>query len=91
MNEFIQKVVGWIKSAWGTWSMMQKLILAGIVAAALVGVVVLVGVSSKPTIAPVIDAPITDEAARNQIVTRINQEGVRTIVSSSGVVSVEDE
>ncbi|MDR0637699.1 MAG: flagellar M-ring protein FliF [Spirochaetaceae bacterium] len=91
MNEFIQKVVGWIKSAWGAWSMMQKLILAGIVAAALIGVVALVGVSSKPTIAPVIDAPITDEAARSQIVTRINQEGVKTIVSSSGVVSVEDE
>ncbi|MDR1470220.1 MAG: flagellar M-ring protein FliF [Spirochaetaceae bacterium] len=91
MNAFFQKVVGWLKAAWGTWSMMQKLILAGIVAAALIGVVALVGVSSKPTIAPVIDAPIADETARNQIVTRINQEGVKTFVSASGVVSVEDE
>jgi flagellar M-ring protein FliF len=91
MNEFFQKVLGQIKSAWGAWSMMQKLILAGIAAAALIGVVALVGVSSTPTTAPVIDAPITDEAARSQIVTRINQEGVKTFVSASGIVSVENE
>jgi flagellar M-ring protein FliF len=91
MNEFFQKVLGQLKSAWGAWSMAQKLILAGIAAAALIGVVALVGVSSTPTTAPVIDAPIMDETARNQIVTRINQEGVRTFVSSSGIVSVENE
>jgi flagellar M-ring protein FliF len=91
MNEFMQKMVERVKSLWKTWSMMQKLILAGIAVAAVVAVVALVGVSSTPTIAPVIDAPITDEAARNQIVTRINQEGVKTTVSSSGVISVENE
>jgi flagellar M-ring protein FliF len=91
MNEFMQKMVERVKSLWKTWSMVQKLILAGIAVAAVVAVVALVGVSSTPTIAPVIDAPITDEAARNQIVTRINQEGVRTTVSSSGVISVENE
>jgi flagellar M-ring protein FliF len=91
MNAFLQKVAGWLKTAWNAWSMMQKLILAGIVAAALIGVVALVGVSSAPTTAPVIDAPIIDETARSQIVTRINQEGVKTFVSASGIVSVENE
>jgi flagellar M-ring protein FliF len=91
MNEFIKKVVEQIKSAWKTWTMPQKLILAGIAVAAVVAVVALVGVSAKPTIVPVIDAPITDEAARNQIVTRINTEGVKTTVSASGVISVENE
>jgi flagellar M-ring protein FliF len=91
MNEFMKKAVAWLKNAWGAWSMMQKLILAGIVAAAFIGVVALVGVSSRPTTALVIDAPITDEAARSRIVTRINQEGVKTTVSSNGVISVADE
>jgi flagellar M-ring protein FliF len=91
MNAFLQKVVGWLKTAWSTWSMMQKLILTGIVLAALIGVVALVGVSSQPTTVPVIDAPITDEAARSQIVTRINQEGAKTFISTSGIVSVENE
>jgi flagellar M-ring protein FliF len=91
MNEFIQKILEQIKTAWKTWSMMQKLILAGIAVAVVVAVAALVGVSAKPTIVPVIDAPITDEAARNQIVTRINTEGVKTVVSSSGVISVENE
>jgi flagellar M-ring protein FliF len=91
MNEFIKKIVEQIKSVWKTWSMMQKLILAGIAVAAVIAVVALFGVSAKPTIVPVIDAAITDEAARNQIVTRINTEGVKTIVSASGVISVENE
>jgi flagellar M-ring protein FliF len=91
MNAFLQNVVAWLKTAWNTWSVMQKLILAGIAVAALIGVVALVGVSSRPTVMPVIDAPITDETARSQIVTRINQEGVKTFVSASGIVSVENE
>jgi flagellar M-ring protein FliF len=77
MNEFMQKVAA------------RKLILAGIAVAAVVAVVA--GVSSKPTMVPVIDAPITDEAAWSWIMTRINHEGVKTLVSSGGVISVENE
>jgi flagellar M-ring protein FliF len=91
MTEFMQKGEGRIKPLWKTWTMARKLILAGLAVAAVVAVAALAGVSSKPTIARVIAAPITDEAARNQIVTRINQEGVRTTVSSGGVISVENE
>ncbi|MDR1095296.1 MAG: flagellar M-ring protein FliF [Spirochaetaceae bacterium] len=91
MNEFFQKIAERMKALWKTWTMTQKLILAGIAVAAVVAVAALVGVSSSPTIVPVIDAPIADEAARNQIVTRINQEGVRATVSSGGIISVENE
>jgi flagellar M-ring protein FliF len=91
MNEFIKKVVGQLQSVWKTWTTVQKLILAGIAVVAVAAIVSLVGFSSKPTIVPVIDAPITDEAARNQIVTRINLEGAKTTVSGSGVISVENE
>jgi flagellar biosynthesis/type III secretory pathway M-ring protein FliF/YscJ len=64
--------------------MVRKLILAGIAVAALAGVL------SRPTMVPVIDAPVTDEAAWSRIMTRINQEGVKTLVSSGGVISVEN-
>jgi flagellar M-ring protein FliF len=83
MSGIMRKVAGRIKVAWNTWPMTRKLILAGI-AVTIVGIAVL----SKPVIVPVIAAPVTDEAARGRIVTRINQEGVTAIVSSSGVVSV---
>jgi flagellar M-ring protein FliF len=40
---------------------------------------------------PVIDAPIRDEAALDRIVTRLNEEGVKTQVTAAGVVQVPDE
>jgi flagellar M-ring protein FliF len=39
---------------------------------------------------PVIDAPIRDENNLDRIITRINQEGVKTSVNAAGIVMVED-
>ncbi len=39
MNEWFKKVFGQIKALWSKWTLVQKLILAGIVAAAVVGTV----------------------------------------------------
>jgi flagellar M-ring protein FliF len=91
MNEFFQKMAERIKSLWKTWSMVQKLILAGVAVAAVIAVVALAGVLSKPAMVPVIAAPITDEAAWSRIMACINHEGVKTLVSSGGVISVESE
>ena len=91
MNDFIKKILGHITGLWGKWSMPQRLILVGIAVAVIAGVVALFGVSSSPSYVPVIDAPIRDEAARDRIVLRINQEGEKTIVSSAGLVQVIDE
>jgi flagellar M-ring protein FliF len=91
MNELFKKIIGNIVSLWGKWTFIQKIILIGIAAAALAGIVVMVTVSSSPTMVPVIDTPIADENARDRIITRINEEGVRTSVSPVGVVMVPDE
>jgi flagellar M-ring protein FliF len=91
MNEWLQKFIEQIKTLWGKWTLVQKLILVGIVVAALVAVVVMVRVSATPTMVPIIDAPIKDETARDRIITRINEEGVKTTVSSTGVIMVSDE
>jgi flagellar M-ring protein FliF len=91
MNEFLKNLVGRLKTAWGAWTVAQKLILVGIAAGVMIAIIALVGVSSKPTLVPVIDAPIAEETMQNRIVTRINQEGVRTTVSASGIISVADE
>ncbi|AEJ19813.1 flagellar basal-body MS-ring/collar protein FliF [Gracilinema caldarium] len=91
MNEWLQKFIEQIKTLWGKWTLVQKIILIGIVVAALVAVVVMVRVSATPTMVPIIDAPIKDENARDRIITRINEEGVKTTVSSTGVIMVSDE
>lgn len=91
MNEWLQKFIEQIKTLWGKWTLVQRLILIGIVVAALVAIVVMVRVSATPTMVPIIDAPIKDETARDRIITRINEEGVKTSVSSTGVIMVSDE
>jgi len=91
MNEWLKRFVSQISGLWGKWTLVQKLILGGVVAAAIVGVVVLFSVSAAPSMVPLIDTPITDETQRDAIVLRLNQENVHSSVSASGVISVQDE
>lgn len=89
--EFLKRLLEQIRNLWDKWSLVQKLILAGIAAAVIIGIAALVSVSSSPSMVPVIDAPIADENARDRIVTRINAEGYKTQVSANGIIMVADE
>jgi flagellar M-ring protein FliF len=91
MFEWVKNIAAQLKGLWGKWSLVQRMILVGITVAAIGAVVALFSVSQAPTMAPVIDAPIRDEAARDNIIARINQEGVRAQVSASGIIMVADE
>jgi flagellar M-ring protein FliF len=90
MGDFFKKILGHIKNLWGKWSIFQKLLLIGITVVLIAGVVALFGVSSRPSFVPVFSTPINDPAALDNIVRRIEEEGVKTIVTS-GVVQVADE
>ncbi|MDR0409460.1 MAG: flagellar M-ring protein FliF, partial [Spirochaetaceae bacterium] len=91
MGEFFKKLVEQFKSLWERWTLVQRLILGGIVVAAIAAVTIMVSVSSGPGMVPVIDTPVVNEEQRASIVTRINAEGVKTQVSPTGVVYVPDE
>jgi flagellar M-ring protein FliF len=91
MKEWIKKFITQLKTLWGKWSLVQRIILIGIALAAVAGVTVLVLVSSAPAMVPVIDVPIRDEEALDRIVARINNEGVNTSISPAGILLVQDE
>jgi flagellar M-ring protein FliF len=91
MNEWLKKLFAQIQALWARWTLVQKLILGGIVLVAIVGVVLLFSVSSSPTTVPLIDTPITSEDDRDKIIVRLNQENVKATVSATGVISVADE
>ncbi|MDR3324668.1 MAG: flagellar M-ring protein FliF [Spirochaetaceae bacterium] len=91
MPEFITSFFDQLKGLWAKWTLVQRVVLVGIVVAAIVAVVSLVSVSSSPGFVPVIDTPIANADELARIVTRINAEGVRANVSSLGIVSVADE
>ncbi|MDR2701337.1 MAG: flagellar M-ring protein FliF, partial [Spirochaetaceae bacterium] len=88
--DFLRKLLEQVKNLWGSWSLVQRLVLSGIVVILLVGLIALVSVSSSPSMVPVIDAPITDEETRARIITRINEEGYSSSVSANGTVMVAD-
>ncbi|MDR1252325.1 MAG: flagellar M-ring protein FliF [Treponema sp.] len=91
MNEFIKRIITRIADLWGKWSLVKRIIFAVVVIMAVGSVVALFRVSSSPTLVPVIDAPIRDEAALDRIVLRLNQEGVKVTVSANNLVQVADE
>ncbi|MGP1454727.1 MAG: flagellar basal-body MS-ring/collar protein FliF [Treponema sp.] len=91
MNEGIKKLPARMKALWSKWTLIQKGILVGVIVAAVVIIVLLTSWSAKPSYVSLIDTPITDEALRERIVLRLNQENVKATVSQSGLISVQDE
>ena len=91
MKELFKKLITHIKTLWGKWTLVQRIILVGIAVAVIGGIIALFSLSASPSLVPVIDYPIADIAARENIVLRINQEGVRASVNSAGLIQVADE
>jgi flagellar M-ring protein FliF len=90
MGDFFKKILGHIKNLWGKWTMFQRMLLIGIAVLIIAGIVAMFGVSSRPSFVPVFTTPITDPAALDNIVRRIDQENVKTLVTS-GIVQVPDD
>ena len=88
--DFLRKLLEQVKNLWGKWSLRQKLILAGIIVVAIIGIGALVSVSSTPSTVKLYDRAITDEDLRDRIMDRINQEGYTAQVSANGIISVDD-
>lgn len=91
MNEKFNNLKTKFGTLWGKWTKLQKGIIIGVIVLALVLVVVLGRWSSKPTSVAVIDMAITDVDLRDRIILRINEENVKTTISSDGIISVADE
>ncbi|MDR3148113.1 MAG: flagellar M-ring protein FliF [Treponema sp.] len=89
--DWLKKLAAQISGLWKKFTVTQKIILGAIVVVVIGGIVTLLSVSSVPTMVPVIDVPIQDEALRDQIITRINEEGIRTQVTAAGLIQVVDE
>lgn len=90
MNEFFKKFFANIKGLWAKWTTVQKLVMGGIVLVALVGLIVVIAVSSAPTSVPLINVPIKDVAALQAIEMKLEQEGIRYAVGADGRVMVGD-
>ncbi len=90
MNEWFKKFFAQIRELWSKWTTVQKVILIGIVVAAIGALVLVLTLSASPTSVPLFDVPVTDETMRDKILYRLKQDNENATVSASGVISVPD-
>ncbi len=90
MNEWFKKLIEQVKNLWGKWNTTQKIILIGVVVVALVAIIFIVSFSSTPTMVPLIGTPITDDAARAKIITKLDEEGVEYKITADNRILVND-
>ena len=76
MNEKLKKLLESAKGLWTKWSMVQKIILLGIVAVVVVVLIFVMRFSASPTTVPLFNVPITDTVVRDNILFRLSEENV---------------
>ncbi|MFI3257526.1 MAG: flagellar basal-body MS-ring/collar protein FliF [Spirochaetales bacterium] len=91
MNEWLKKLFSQITELWSKWSMAQRVIVGGIVAAGILALVLIPTLSSRPTATALFSVPVTDEILRDQIAFRLAEENVSVTVSVDGMIYVDTE
>lgn len=91
MNEKLKKLIDSAKGLWTKWSIVQKIILFGVIAAVVVVLIFVARLSAAPTTVPLFDVAITDTVVRDNILFRLAEENVEAQVSSDGKISVKDQ
>jgi flagellar M-ring protein FliF len=91
MNEWFKKIIEQIKGLWTKWTTVQKIVLFAILGGTLLALILLIALSARPTMVPLITSPIADEAKREQISIRLDEEGIVHTVAADGKIFVEDQ
>ena len=86
MNEKLKKLLESAKGLWTKWSMVQKIILFGIIAVVVVVLIFVMRFSASPTTVPLFNVPITDTTVRDNILFRLSEENVEADVSPTGIM-----
>jgi len=91
MNEWFKKIAGQAKALWAKWSLVQKLILGGIVLVAIVAVVVLLRVSAAPTMVNILGTPIKSDDELRAITSKLDTEGIPYTIGENNTLLAKDQ
>ena len=91
MNEWLKKVASKIKELWKKWSLIQKVIIIGIVVIVIVAIFATASLSSRPSTVRLFNAPVTDSSSLTKILDRISELNVEASADSNGYISVADD
>lgn len=91
MNEWFKKTGAKFKENWSKWSIVQKLILLGVVGVIIFVIVFTAMKSSDPSGVPLFNTVISSQTARENILFRLDEENVKYSISSDGKILVDDD
>lgn len=91
MNDFFKRLFEQAKALWAKWTLVQRLILGGVILAAIIAVVVLVRVSAAPTMVKLLGTPIKTEDELRLITSKLDTEGIPYQVGESNQLYVKDQ
>ncbi|MCD6396104.1 MAG: flagellar M-ring protein FliF [Spirochaetaceae bacterium] len=90
MNEWLKKFREQLKILWGKWTLVQKIILFGIIAVTMGGLILLANFSSSPGTVLLITSAISDPQKLDAISVRLDKEGVEHTITEDGHIYVAD-
>lgn len=91
MNEWIRKIIEQVRNLWAKWTLTQKLILGGVALAAIIGIVILLSVSTAPTMVRLIQTPLASDEELRLITSRLDTEGIAYQVGEGRILLVKDQ
>lgn len=91
MNEWFARIRTRIMTVWANWQMAQRLMFVGIVAVAVLAVVLVLVFSASPTQVALFGRPITNEQQLNEITTRLDQEGVSYTLTPDNRILLDNQ
>lgn len=91
MNEWFKKFLGQAKALWAKWTVIQKLILGGIVLVAIVAIFLLFRVSASPTMVKILGTPIKSEEELRAITGRLDEAGIAYQLGEGNTLLAKDE
>jgi flagellar M-ring protein FliF len=91
MNDLFKRLRASLTALWAKWTTVQKMILFGIVAAALAAVIFVFSYSTRPTGVPLFGTAIADGAARDNIAYRLDEENIPYTINAAGIITVSDQ
>jgi len=91
MNEWFKKIFERVKTLWGKWSLVQKIIFFSVIGVVLAGLIFLATFSTTPNMVPLLSSPITDPEVLSKISYRLDEEKVEHRITEDNRILVKDK
>jgi flagellar M-ring protein FliF len=91
MNDWVKRIREQLKGLWTRWNRTQKIILFSIIGASLLAIILLFALSATPAMVPLISSPVTDQDARMQIGSKLDEMQIKFQLRADNTFYVADE